>query len=89
MIHDIWKESSFAEAAYEIFHDELVAKGKAEGKSEGERELARVALEGRFGALSEDVLAALAHADQETCRDIVAHLTTDTLNEARAQLGLT
>lgn len=84
MIHDIWKESSFAEAAYEIFHDELVAKGK----TEGERELARVALEGRFGTLSEDMLAAIATADQETCRDIVAHLTTDTREEARARLGL-
>lgn len=84
MIHDIWKESSFAEAAYEIFHDELVAKGKAES----ERELARVALEGRFGVLSEDVLAALATAGQETCRAIVAHLTTDTLEESRARLGL-
>lgn len=88
MIHDIWKESSFAEAAYEIFHDELVAKGKVEGELAGAREMARAGLEGRFGALSEDVLSALASADQETCRALVAHLTTDTLEEARARLGL-
>lgn len=88
VIHDIWKESSFAEAAYEIFHDELVAEGKAEGELTGARELARVALEGRFGTLSEDMLATLTTADQQTCRDIVAHLTTDTLDEARARLGL-
>jgi len=97
MIKDIWEESSFADAAYDIFHDRLVAEGKAVGeamgRAEGEataaRELAQLALEGRYGALSDDLVTTLASADPAACRAIVAHLTTDTLEQVRERLGLT
>ncbi len=93
MIKDIWEESSFADAAYDIFHDRLIAEGEAKGEAKGEatatREMARLALEGRYGALSDDLVTALASADPAACRAIVAHLTTDTLEQVRERLELT
>jgi hypothetical protein len=50
--------------------------------------MTQVALEGRFGTLSADLLAALETASPETLEDIVAHISTDTLEQARARLGL-
>lgn len=84
MIKDIWNESSFAGAAYDLFRPELVAEGLAEGM----REIAQVGLEGRYGTLDADIIAALATADEATCRAIVAHLTTDTMEAVRQRLGL-
>src|SRR5579859_6539165 len=72
MIEEIWKESSFAEAVTEITA----------------RRMARLALEGRFGSLSDDVLAALKTADESTLEAIVSHSSTDTLEQVRARLGL-
>ncbi|HEV2461565.1 MAG TPA: hypothetical protein VGS80_24685 [Ktedonobacterales bacterium] len=54
-------------------------------REEGERQMARLALEGRFG---EDVLAALGSAGEAALRDLVAHVSTDTLEQARGRLGL-
>ena len=47
-----------------------------------------MALESKFGALSDDLLAALNTADQETLEDIVTHISADTLEQARARLKL-
>jgi hypothetical protein len=58
------------------------------GQEEGRRQMVRAALEGRFGTLSEDLLAALNAADEATLRDVVAHIGTDSLEQARARLGL-
>jgi hypothetical protein len=57
-------------------------------REQGERRMARVALEGRFGPLGADVVAALETADPDTLRTLVAHVTTDTLEQMRARLGL-
>ncbi len=69
-----------------------LAKKEAEGRAEGERAMARRmakrALESKFGTLSDDLLAALETASQETLEDIVAHISTDTLEQARGRLGL-
>lgn len=56
--------------------------------AEGERRLARAALEGRFGPLSEDIVAALKTADEATLIQLVAQLSTLTLEQARGLLGL-
>ncbi|HEY7358052.1 MAG TPA: hypothetical protein VH590_16345 [Ktedonobacterales bacterium] len=76
LIREIWKESSFAEAVTEI-----TARQTA-------RRMAQVALEGRFGTLSDELLAALKTADETTLESIVAHITSDTLEQIRARLGL-
>ncbi len=89
MIEEIWKESSFAEAAAEIMRPELEAKIKAELgsqiKAEGMREIAQTALEDRFGALSEDVLEALSRADEATLKKLIV---LKALEDVRALLGL-
>jgi hypothetical protein len=72
MIDDLLNESSVADAFIE----------------EGERRMARAALEGRFGPLSEEVLAALQHADEATLQDLVAHVTDETMEQVRARLSI-
>ena len=72
MIDELLRESSLAELFIE----------------EGERRMARVALQGRFGALPEDVLAALQRAHEATLQELVAHITTETLEQVRERLGL-
>lgn len=63
-----------------------------QGRTEGEREMALVALEGRFGPLSEDVRAAVATANEAAneaaLRELMAHLTTASLEQVRARLNL-
>jgi predicted transposase YdaD len=76
MLNDLLRDSSIAEMFIE------------EGELRGERRMARVALEGRFGALPEDMLAALGEAQEATLHEIVAHIATDSLEQARARLGL-
>jgi phage-related tail protein len=76
MIDDLLRESSIAQLFME------------QDREEGERQMARLALEGRFGALGEDVLAALGSAGEAALRDLVAHVSTDTLEQARGRLGL-
>ena len=83
MLDDILHASSIAE----IFRDEYVAEGRAEGSLEAARKMARVALEGRFGALPDDLLAAIEAAREDALVAVVAHVTTDTLDEARARLA--
>ncbi len=50
--------------------------------------MARIALEGRFGPLSEDVLAALSQASEDMLQDVFAHAATDSLEQMRTRLGL-
>ncbi len=104
MIEEIWKESSFGEAAAEILRPEVEAKLRPEveaklrpeveakigaaRKAEGMREMAQVALEGRLGTLSAEVLAALERADEATLKAIVAHISTDTPEQIQVRLGL-
>lgn len=63
-----------------------------QGRTEGEREMALVALEGRFGPLSEDVRATVATANEAAneaaLRELMAHLTTASLEQVRARLNL-
>jgi hypothetical protein len=92
MTIDLWEASSMGREYYEHLKTEALAEGRAEGleagKSEGLREMARAALEGKFGALDEEVLDALNAADEGTSIALVSHLITDSLAEARARMGL-
>ncbi len=72
MIDDLMRESGLA--------DEWIA--------EGERRMVKAVLEGRFGPLSADLLAAIQAADEATLLDLVAHVSTETLEQVRARLGL-
>jgi hypothetical protein len=65
-----------------VLHDvweEMVAKGK--------REVLQQVLEGRFGPLSEELLAALQAADLPRLNQIAAYAGTDTLEQIRLLLG--
>jgi hypothetical protein len=72
MIDELLNESSIAEEFIE----------------EGARRMAVAALEGRFGPLSEDLHAAVRSADVTMLQDIVAHISSLTLEQVRARLGL-
>jgi len=54
----------------------------------GMRELAQMALEGRFQTLDADILQALGTADEATLKAIVAHVSSDTLEQVRSRLVL-
>ncbi|HEY7347203.1 MAG TPA: hypothetical protein VH599_02705 [Ktedonobacterales bacterium] len=84
MGEEILKESTYIQVLIEKWQPEILAKREAEGM----HKMTRVALEGRFGTLSDDLLAALETADQETLEGVVAHISTDTLEQTRARLGL-
>jgi hypothetical protein len=88
MLDDILRESSFADALREYLHDQWKEEGVEQGRMEATRQAARVALEGRFGALSADLLAALNAANEQVLMEIIASVTTETLQQVRQRLGL-
>jgi hypothetical protein len=59
-----------------------------EATAEGMRDAALTALRGRFGELPAELAQAVTHASAEQIRDVLAHIGTDTLEQARARLGL-
>lgn len=80
MIDDLLKDNSVAQI--------LIEEGEQRGERRAAEEMAQVALEGRFGPLTEDVLAALHRADDAILRALVAHVTADSLEQVKARLGL-
>jgi len=73
----------------ELLRESSVVQGwLKEGAQLGEQRMARVALEGRFGPLNEDVLAAIERTKTATLEALVAHLASETLEQVRARLGL-
>ncbi|HEY7350808.1 MAG TPA: hypothetical protein VH599_21035 [Ktedonobacterales bacterium] len=74
VLHDVWVE--------------MTEKGKVEGRAEGKRETILQVLEGRFGPLSEEMLAALQAADLPRLDHIASYAGTDTLEQVRMRLGL-
>jgi predicted transposase YdaD len=79
MIDDLLSASSVAQAWKE--------EGRVEGRMEGMRDFARLALEGRFGTLSNEVVQALAAADEATLREVVSH-QDETLEQVRVRLKI-
>lgn len=88
MLDEIIEESSVAQWLIERGRKEGSAKAREEGREEGRRQMVQAALEGRFGSLPEDMLAALNAADEAILRDVIAHIGNDTLEQARSRLGL-
>jgi hypothetical protein len=60
----------------------------AEAEARGERGMLRRVLEGRFGALSEDMQQAINAADTNTLTDLALAAGTESLEQLRARLGL-
>jgi predicted transposase YdaD len=71
------------EAAEKAAH-EAAEKAAQETRSQS----THIALEGRFGALSEDMTQALNAAGEPTLTAILAHISSDTLAQVRERLGL-
>jgi hypothetical protein len=60
----------------------------AEAEVQGLRQAARTALVGRWQSLPAEIEIALTSASPAALNDILAHLTTDTLEQVRGRLGL-
>jgi len=96
MFEDILKESSFKDVMADLLRPELEAQLRPELEAqlrpeleaEGMRKFAQAALEARFGPLEADIQAALNTADEATLKALAAHISTDSLEEMRARLGL-
>lgn len=61
---------------------------REEGMLQGARRILRLVLEGRFGSLTDHLLAAINGADGATLEQVAAHAATDTLEQLRQRLGL-
>ena len=64
------------------------AVGIAEGKAVGLAQALKLALEGRFGVLSADLVAAIDSVDEAQLVLALPHVGTDSLELARARFGL-
>jgi predicted transposase YdaD len=76
MVNDLWQKSSIAQDL------------KEEGRLAEARDLAQLALEGRFGPLSADLLTALQDVDEATAREVIQSVTRISLEQVRVRLGL-
>lgn len=66
----------------------LVEDAKAEARAEERIKMLQLTLEGRFGALSADMLEAMKVADEAALTALAVHAGTDTLEQVRSRLGL-
>jgi len=81
-------EARGVEIGVEIGEARGVEIGEARGQMKAMRTMARLALEDRFGTLTEDILMAIDSANPETLQGVVLQASADTLAQARARLGL-
>jgi predicted transposase YdaD len=88
LIEELLRDSPLAEQLEEKGRELGRQEGRQEGRLEGLREMAQVALQGRFGAVPDDVTAAILQADEETLRSIVAHASTESWEDVRSRLKL-
>jgi hypothetical protein len=88
MSEKIVEESPLYQAWMAKAREEGEMQGKAQGEASGLVEAVQLVIEGRFGALSPDLMAAIAGASRETLRAVLAHVATDTLDQVRERLGL-
>ncbi len=80
MIDELVRQSSLFELAME--------EGEVKGKLEGERAMIQLVLEGRFGPLSPELVAALNAANEAILHEIGMHAATESLEQLRARLDL-
>ncbi|HEV2405005.1 MAG TPA: hypothetical protein VGR88_06110 [Ktedonobacterales bacterium] len=71
---------------YREWVDKAKAEGIAEGEAKGLLVAARAVLEGRFQSLDADVLAALDVATPDALKDVLRHITTDSLEQISERL---
>ena len=83
MMDELLEASSTAKA----FWEEGRKEGQVEGRIEGLRDVARLALEHRFGTLDADLLQAIGAADEPTLTAIITQ-PEETLEQVQARLGL-
>ena len=100
MIENLWEQSSLGAALEQLAEERgftwgyvqgflrAYVHGYNRGCARAMRDMTCVALEGRFGALGDDMLAAIDSADAETLKAVVSHVCVDTLTQVRARLGL-
>ncbi|HEX9414129.1 MAG TPA: hypothetical protein VF916_11550 [Ktedonobacterales bacterium] len=88
MIDELLRESGVVQAWIEAGKKEGREEGREAGMRQMARQMAQAALQGRFGTITDDVQAALVTADEATLQALVAHIATDTLEQARVRLGL-
>lgn len=88
MIDELLRESGMAEE----FIREGMERGRQEGLERGRdetlRQSVRLALEGRFGTLEPELVAAIERADQAPLEQMLLHVATETPAQLRARLGL-
>jgi hypothetical protein len=87
MLKDILEETNFMELWDEIFGEDRREQGREQGMREMARSMAETAWEGRFGPPAEEVRSALQRADVDALKALVAHIATDSIEQARARLG--
>lgn len=76
MLEDLLKYSSVAAALAE------------EAREQGTRQATIMALQGRFGALPDDLQAAIRQANTSTLEAVLVHIGTDSLAQVRDRLAL-
>ncbi len=84
MLDELLRESSF----YDVVYEEGFVEGETRGEARGALDGLRVVLESHFGALPDDMSAALAALDQPALMELLHHVATDTLEQVRARIGL-
>ncbi|HLJ80475.1 MAG TPA: hypothetical protein VKT52_03240 [Ktedonobacterales bacterium] len=68
-------------------YQEWVQKAHEEGKAEGLREAVLAVLRSRFGELAPSLVDAINSAVLAQLQDVLAHATTDSLEQITARLG--
>ena len=63
-------------------------QGREQGRQQEARTLTQESLEGRFGVLQGDIVAALKRADEATLRALIRHVSSETMEQVRQRLGL-
>lgn len=88
MFGELLKESNFAEVINDLGREEGEAKGREEVEALGLRASLRLVLEGRFGALAGDMIAAIGALDSAALTDALRHAAVKPLEQMRQRLHL-
>ncbi len=86
MFGELLKESNFAEVIYDLGREEGEAKGREEGEEVGLRTSLRIVLEGRFGTLADDVIAAIDALDSDALTEALRHAAIESIEQVRQRL---
>ena len=86
MMDELLEASSTAKAFWEEGRKEGQVEGRVEGRVEGLRDVARLALEHRFGTLDADLLRAISTADEPTLTAIITQ-PEESLEQVQARLA--